>query len=178
MATTFRPSASSSSTGGEGDDEVSTRGGEAASGETNDGETTSSTTDVPITTPASEVTTADVSTSSTTDVSATETSIGEVSTSEVTTTVASSTGEDVPAVCEPVPGEGECTTCVREQCCDEVVECLAQPACACVEACLEAAGFELEQLLPCAIGCGIILVPPGGAALLDCHEAECGGCLP
>lgn len=86
-----------------------------------------------------------------------------------------STGGDSGGECPSDPDDGACMACLRGLCCEEVAACEADPACACVMACLNEGG----ELIDCAAtdACIADLLEPPLSDLFACHAAcEDDGC--
>lgn len=75
-----------------------------------------------------------------------------------------------PIQCQPDNGDDQCDTCLKENCCDESIACVANFECLCMVLCFEQGGGFIE----CAFICG--WNPQESPELLDlaqCSFAEC-----
>lgn len=108
-------------------------------------------------------------------------STGGSSASEpVTTETTESSGPEPDAgtetggsVCDPARGDDECSLCMKERCCPEVVACEANPDCVCLIACIDEMGIGAQQA--CLVAC-LVEIPPAEVTVLQTCVAT-SGCL-
>lgn len=99
---------------------------------------------------------------------------GSASSSEASesTGVATLTGD---GSCEPARPENECSICLAEICCPELLDCAADADCACLLACLSAGG-ELDACI--FEECPGVQNMPLASNLNGCASVECSGICP
>ncbi len=112
-------------TGGEATTDTTTdpTTGEPTTDPTTGEPTTDATTEDPTT---GEPTTEDPTTDATTDPTTGDPTTGDPTTEDPTTTT---TGD--PGLCPPAPGDDDCTLCVKDTCCAELIECFDNTRCEC-----------------------------------------------
>lgn len=153
-------SPTTSSTGSAGT--TTTEGSGSATGSTSGDPTTTTTTGEPGSTSAVGTTT---DAGSTTE--AASTSGGPGSSSD---TGGGSTGD--PGLCLIAPGDDACTTCNKNNCCDQVLACAADEKCVCFFGCVNNGMMPVQCAQLCMVG------QPGQnpaiAGLFECTNANCG----
>lgn len=122
--------------------------------------TTDTTTDPTTGEPTTDPTTGEPTTDATTDPTT-----GDPTTEDPTTTT---TGD--PGLCPPAPGDDDCTLCVKDMCCAELIECFENTHCECWVNCTD----EGHSGQVCG---GMCQGPPNGLFwdLADC-AGECPSC--
>ena len=71
--------------------------------------------------------------------------------------------------CDAATADGDCTECLKSECCDQWVECQSDADCSACNACLDTAG----DLGTCATMTLCDITPPATAAMLLCAYAQC-----
>jgi hypothetical protein len=75
--------------------------------------------------------------------------------------------------CEPAPNDDECTSCLKDNCCDAFTACFSDPDCACMATCLQ----EGNDPQVCAPQCMVNGFPPELQGLAACMMQSCQQCL-
>jgi hypothetical protein len=125
------------------------------------------------TTLTTTATASDVTTDPTDDASATD--IGDGSTTTTTTTSGNADA------CAPEPDDTACLACRKENCCAEIQECVDDPDCACVLACLDTIEMPgVPEAMACSEDCSVdfLEVAPALIAVQQCQDASCPRACP
>lgn len=162
---------------GGGTDELGDSASETASGSetANASETGTGTADTDATSDTSSTTTTTTTETGTDTDPTTETGTGTDTNATSTETTSDTSGETTDTttgggVCEPAPGDDACTSCLKDNCCDEITTCYANPDCACVADCFQGGGDPFS----CLMQCGVNMLPPEVQQLGGCTQMSCG----